>query len=58
VATNNDTRVRTSVILPQETHDQLVQHAKENDASVAWVIRKAVMEFLGNTDNELKKLDN
>ena len=46
MATNDESRVRTSVILPQEIHDQLLTLAQENDASVAWVIRKAVTEFL------------
>lgn len=58
MATNDDTRVRTSVILPQDAHDQLVNLAQENDASVAWVIRKAIMQYLGGKEDELKKLDN
>lgn len=58
MATNDDTRVRTSVILPQDVHDQLVNLAQENDASVAWVIRKAIMQYLGDKEDRLKKLDN
>ena len=32
--------VRLSVSLPQQLHDQLERKAHENDASIAWVVRR------------------
>ena len=38
--------VRTSVILPEDTHTRLQALADANDVSAAWVIRAAVLRFL------------
>ena len=38
--------VRTSVMLPAETHARIEALATENDVSAAWVIRHAVTRFL------------
>lgn len=46
--------VRTSVILPQEKRDMLDQIADANGASIAWVIRHAIDEFLENNKNNRK----
>ncbi len=48
--------VRTSVILPQDKRLLLEQIADVNGASVAWVIRHAIKEFIKNNKNnkELK----
>ncbi len=38
--------VRLTVSLPQQLHDELERKAEENDASMAWVIRRAVTSYL------------
>ena len=43
------TSVRLSVSLPQQLHDQLEQKAHENDASIAWVVRRAVSSYLNGS---------
>lgn len=42
--------VRLSVSLPQQLHDQLERKAHENDASIAWVVRRAVASYLRGSD--------
>ena len=39
--------VRFSVSVPRPLHDELERTAKQNDASIAWVVRKAVTQYLG-----------
>jgi len=46
--------VRTSIILPQEKRDLLGRITDANGASVAWVIRHAIEEFLENNRNNKK----
>lgn len=46
--------VRTSVILPAEKRDVLGRIADANGASIAWVIRHAIEEFLDNNKNNKK----
>jgi len=41
--------VRLSVSLDEADHAELQRIAIENDLSVAWVIRKAVTEFIGRS---------
>jgi len=38
--------VRTSVILPEDVHLQVVALATKSDVSAAWVMRHALTEFL------------
>ena len=38
--------VRLSVSLPQPLHSLLEKTAQENDASIAWVVRRAVARYL------------
>ncbi len=38
--------VRTSVILPEDIHAQVIDLAARNDVSAAWVMRHALTEFL------------
>lgn len=38
--------VRTSVILPKDQYAQLNEIAQKSDVSVAWVVRKAILQFL------------
>jgi predicted transcriptional regulator len=45
---------RTSVSLPQDKRDMLDQIADANGASIAWVIRHAIDEFLENNKNNRK----
>ncbi|NBB81359.1 MAG: ribbon-helix-helix protein, CopG family [Verrucomicrobia bacterium] len=37
--------VRLSVTVPQRLHSELERLADENDASIAWAIRKAVASY-------------
>ena len=46
VAARPKNTVRTSVILPEQTHAQIEALAAANDVSNAWVIRHAVIRFL------------
>jgi hypothetical protein len=39
---------RTSVILSEDQHNQLLAMATENDVSVAWLIRQAITKLLDN----------
>ena len=39
------TTVRLSVTVPRRLHDELERTAQENDASIAWVVRKAVASY-------------
>jgi hypothetical protein len=45
---------RTSVILSEEQHLQLKALADKQDASIAWVIRQAIVRFLGETGETTK----
>ncbi len=38
--------VRVTVSLPELQHKQILQLAKDNNLSVAWVVRQAVSHFL------------
>jgi predicted transcriptional regulator len=38
--------VRTSVILPEDVHTQVIDLAARNDVSAAWVMRHALVQFL------------
>lgn len=38
--------IRTSVILPEGIHAQVVDLAARNDVSAAWIMRHALTEFL------------
>ncbi|MDR3440597.1 CopG family transcriptional regulator [Telmatospirillum sp.] len=38
--------IRTSVILPEDTHARIQALADANNVSAAWVIRAAVVRFL------------
>ena len=49
---NRDKRVRTSVILPEDVYEQVVNLSNANDVSVAWVMRQAVVQFLAAVKNE------
>ena len=44
--TERSQSVRLSVSLPQQLHDKLERKAQENDASIAWVVRRAVTSYL------------
>lgn len=46
---------RTSVILSDEQHQQLKALAEKQDASIAWVIRQAIMQFLDGSVGSAKK---
>lgn len=46
--------VRTSVILPEDRHVQLISLANSNDVSIAWIIRHAVIDFLDQNQNGIK----
>jgi metal-responsive CopG/Arc/MetJ family transcriptional regulator len=41
--------VRFSITVPRHLHDELERTAKKNDASIAWVVRKAVASYLQST---------
>lgn len=41
----NSATVRLSVTVPQRLHSELERLAYENDASIAWAIRKAVASY-------------
>lgn len=45
--------VRTSVMLPEDTHLQVQALADANHVSSAWVIRMAVQRFLEETQGQL-----
>lgn len=49
---NKDKRVRTSVILPEDIYEKVVQLAEANDVSAAWVMRQAIVKFLANAGND------
>ena len=42
----NSKKIRTSVILDDNTHDRLLRLAEANDASLAWIIRQAIYSYL------------
>jgi hypothetical protein len=44
--------VRTSVILPEDVHAQVIDLAARNDVSAAWVMRHALTEFLKAHDGQ------
>ncbi|GEM_PF-1296693 len=46
MADSGKKRIRTSVILPDDLHEKIARLAESNDASVAWVIRQAVIRLL------------
>ena len=41
---------RLTVSLPRRLHDRLEREARENDASIAWVVRRAVASYLQEND--------
>ncbi|WP_199136042.1 CopG family transcriptional regulator [Delftia sp. ASV31] len=45
--------VRTSVMLPEDTHLQVQAMADANHVSSAWVIRMAVQRFLEDNQGQL-----
>ena len=47
-------KIRTSVILDENTHDSLLRLAEINDASLAWIIRQAIYSYL-STEIEPKE---
>ena len=51
---SQDKMVRTSVVLPPEKKNLLRKIAGANGASVAWVIRYAIEEFIENNQNNKK----
>lgn len=42
----NSKKIRTSVMLDENTHDRLLRLAEANDASLAWIIRQAIYSYL------------
>ncbi|MEX1012738.1 MAG: CopG family transcriptional regulator [Waddliaceae bacterium] len=46
--------IRTSVILSEELHKQIIDLAKKNDVSTAWIIRYALNQFLETSGRKLK----
>lgn len=46
--------VRTSVMLPEETHSRVQALADANHVSAAWVIRTAVQRFLDEHQGQLE----
>jgi len=52
VAKLKDKRVRTSVILSEDIYAKIVEMSEANDVSVAWVMRQAIVKFLGDTGNK------
>ena len=53
--------LRITVNLTQEEHAVLSQYAAKNDSSLAWVVRRAVKEFLNRRVRESQRelpLDN
>ena len=46
--------VRTSVILPEESYEQIQALADANQVSSAWVIRHALLKFLNERDGQLR----
>lgn len=46
-------RIRTSVLLPEDTHVQIQAMADANQVSTAWVIRMAVQRFLEDHQGQL-----
>ncbi|MEH6433843.1 CopG family transcriptional regulator [Massilia sp. DD77] len=46
-------RIRTSVVLPEDTHLQIQAMADANQVSAAWVIRMAVQRFLEDNQGQL-----
>lgn len=46
--------VRTSVILPEGAHAEILALAEANRVSAAWVIRTAVLKFLEECGGQLE----
>ncbi len=46
--------VRLSVTIAESDHSQLTQMAAENDLSLAWMVRRAVAEFVERNRNASK----
>jgi predicted transcriptional regulator len=46
--------IRTSVILPEDAHARVQELAVANDVSAAWVIRQAVLRFLGEHGSQVE----
>lgn len=46
--------IRTSVMLPEDTHSQIQALADANRVSSAWVIRMAVQRFLEEQKGQLE----
>ena len=44
--------VRLSISLDSADHAELTRLAEQHDLSVAWVVRKAVSEFIARTANQ------
>lgn len=51
--THDGKTVRTSVMLPEDTHLQVQAMADANHVSSAWVIRMAVQRFLEDNQGQL-----
>lgn len=45
--------VRTSLVLPEDTHMQVQAMADANHVSAAWIIRMAVQRFLEENQGQL-----
>jgi predicted transcriptional regulator len=45
--------VRTSVVLPEDTHIRIQAMADANHVSAAWIIRMAVQRFLEENQGQL-----
>lgn len=46
-------RIRTSVVLPEDTHLQIQAMADANQVSAAWIIRMAVQRFLEENQGQM-----
>ena len=52
MAAKQKNTIRTSVLLPEETHVRVQALAETNDVSVAWVIRHAIQHFLESYEDQ------
>lgn len=44
--------VRTSVMLPERVHRQVVALAAAKDVSTAWIVRQAVVKYLSDEQGQ------
>jgi predicted transcriptional regulator len=44
----------TSVLLPEETYARTQRMAEAHDVSTAWVIRHALLKFLGSREQQIE----